>query len=586
MPKSYRISERAFVLTGCLALSQSLGAQGVPAVGATTAWTVAPGRADSLVLPLKDGDYIHGVVNRQARVGMVVLNPDGSVHGRLQAGAVGSAKQQFTFAADAGSGRYQFVVTNASSQPVSVEVLIDKIQSLDDRLGPTRSAWDSVKSPRIEALRAEIGAGHTNTDAFWKEVADKGTPLVERFDSAGAYQLVTFLWRAAHDTRNVMVIGSFRDPVSQDEMAMHQIGSSDVWYWTTKLPAGSRFDYTLSPNDPITWNGPRSDERDATRQVDPLNPHREALGSRTCPATASKYACISIAELPGAPPQPWRVAKPGTPLGTVQHDSIRSAIQGIERPFYVYTPANYRADGPPNSLLVLSDGGAYLPGTDPKGWYDPQGWLLLTTMNELIAAAKIPPTIVVFIENVGGRRTRDLMGDPGFTDFAAKELVPWMHAHYNVTKDPARTATGGYSAGGLAAAYMGLRHPEVFGNVISLSGSFWWSPSHNSGYCGQLCQDSGFVAISDLDATTEPNWMAKQFIGSPKLPVRFYLSAGTFETDRFGRGGEILETTRTLRDVLLAKGYDAHYEQVNSGHDGLNWRGTIANALIYLLGSR
>ena len=66
--------------------------------------------------------------------------------------------------------------------------------------------------------------------------------------------------------------------------------------------------------------------------------------------------------------------------------------------------------------------------------------------------------------------------------------------------------------------------------------------------------------------------MAKQYIASPKLPVRFHLDAGTFEVDRQGKGGDILEPTRHLRDVLLAKGYAVHYQQVDSGHDGQNWR--------------
>ena len=78
--------------------------------------------------------------------------------------------------------------------------------------------------------------------------------------------------------------------------------------------------------------------------------------------------------------------------------------------------------------------------------------------------------------------------------------------------------------------------------------------------------------------------MAKQFLKSPKLPLRFYLGAGTFEIDRNGAGGDIPETTRHLRDVLLAKGNYVHYEQFVGGHDGSSWRGMFANGLIALLG--
>ena len=51
---------------------------------------------------------------------------------------------------------------------------------------------------------------------------------------------------------------------------------------------------------------------------------------------------------------------------------------------------------------------------------------------------------------------------------------------------------------------------------------------------------------------------AEQFVTTAKLPVRFYLAVGTFEVDKNGTGGEILESTRTLRDVLTTKGYEVH----------------------------
>ena len=40
-----------------------------------------------------------------------------------------------------------------------------------------------------------------------------------------------------------------------------------------------------------------------------------------------------------------------------------------------------------------------------------------------------------------------------------------------------------------------------------------------------------------------------------------------------------------MRDVLLAKGYDVSYQQYASGHDYLNWRGTLGDGLIALIGT-
>jgi enterochelin esterase family protein len=260
----------------------------------------------------------------------------------------------------------------------------------------------------------------------------------------------------------------------------------------------------------------------------------------------------------------------------VEKQTIRSAIQRIDRSLAVYTPANYKADGPPNALLILFDGEDVSDDPYP-----------LTTLDNLIAAGKIPPTVAVFVENLPGRRLVDLVANPEFADFTAQELMPWVRSHYQVTNDPKQTVVTGYSAGGLGAPYVALRHPEVFGNVLSQSGAFWWSFEHNGGVCGSRCPNSGGTGgENSKDATTEGNFLVREFLASPKLPLRFYLAAGTFEIDRRGGGGDILESTRHLRDVLLAKGYDVSYEQFVGGHDGLSWRGVLAEGLIALLGSR
>lgn len=230
--------------------------------------------------------------------------------------------------------------------------------------------------------------------------------------------------------------------------------------------------------------------------------------------------------MPGAPPQPWLVAKPGIPEGRVEKHTIKSAIQKIDRPISVYTPASYKADGPPTALLVLFDGEDL-----PNDSYQ------VTTLNNLIAAKKIPATVAVFVENVPRRRLVDLVANPEFADFMARELVPWVRSHYNVTKDQKQDSAGRGGDG-------------------------------------------------SKDSTTEGNFLVKDFLASPKLPLRFYLAAGTFEMDKASGGGDILEGARHLRDVLRAKGYEVHYQQFVGGHDGVSWRGLLADGLMVLLGPR
>jgi enterochelin esterase-like enzyme len=343
------------------------------------------------------------------------------------------------------------------------------------------------------------------------------------------------------------------------------LAASDIWYLTVTLPKGARFTYQLEPNRPTAPGMAR-----VTFQADPLNRGVK----QDCPAGSSKYRCTSIAELPEAAEQRWSVKRPGVASGRVEKQKIHSKLQDVDRDLTVYTPAGYAARGKPAALLILFDGEYWL-GEDFRG---PNIW------DNLVAAGKVPPIVVVMVHNLPNRRLFDLVGNRKFGDFMADELVTWVQAHYNVSHDPARTVVGGSSAGGFGATYLGLVHPNVFGNVLSMSGAFWWSPEHNGGICGGACADpAASPAVENQDATTEPNWLAQVALEQPASRAKFYLAAGTFEFDRFGTAGQILEETRHLRDILRAKNVEVFYHQFVGGHDGVSWPGEMADGLQRLL---
>jgi hypothetical protein len=135
----------------------------------------------------------------------------------------------------------------------------------------------------------------------------------------------------------------------------------------------------------------------------------------------------------------------------------------------------------------------------------------------------------------------------------------------HLTDDSKQTAIVGASRGGLMAGYIALHLPDIFGSVLSQSGSFGWKPEEES----------------------EPNWLARQYATHPSFPLRFYLEAGLFETDLMmvdGYSINLLASNRHLRDVLQAKGYPIHYREFSGGHSSVIWRGTLADGLIALLG--
>lgn len=255
-------------------------------------------------------------------------------------------------------------------------------------------------------------------------------------------------------------------------------------------------------------------------------------------------------ELAEAPQQPWVEPRAGVRQGTVETMELRSDLMRNTRKIHLYRPAGWQSGAADNHVLVLFDAGAYL-GRVPTP----------TILDNMIAAGVIPPTAALLIDNpTAESRSQELPPNPDFADFLAKELMPWARKQ-GISAPAARTVIGGSSYGGLASAYAALRHPEVFGNVLSQSGSYWWSP-----------------------AGEEDQWLTRQFVAVRKLPVRFFLGAGLFESGRGGQPG-ILETNRHLRDVLRAKGYLVTHREVAGGHDYLVWRGTLSDGLLDLIGT-
>jgi enterochelin esterase family protein len=381
-------------------------------------------------------------------------------------------------------------------------------------------------SPRMSALATKLAAHEAGAeDAFWRQLATEGTPIVEGEHEPG-HLLVTFVWRGTATTHRVQLIGPVNPPQPESELA--RVAGSNVFATTLSLPDTGRFTYffIVDGND--------------TAGMQPQHAHHDLFNRHPFDMLQS------VLELPRAPKQPSIEAHADIPTGALWHHTIRAASPQQQRQIFVYTPPGYSTKGPAYSLLVAFDAET-ATGVIPT-------WLIL---DELIAAKRIPPVVALFIGNVD--RMHDLAPNAAFADLVALDLVPWMRAHYHATLDPRRTVISGISLGGLASADAAFRHPEVFANVLSQSGSFWWGPEGE-----------------------EPEKTARDFAQTARLPLRFWMEVGSFEL-----GGPVAETTqlaanRHLRDVLRARGYDVGYQEFAGNHTYVCWRGTLADGLAVL----
>jgi enterochelin esterase-like enzyme len=485
------------------------------------------------VVEQRDIDLVVRVVDPTGATAATVDSPNGSDGPEpwsLDGKRAGTWRLEITPLADAGAaGRY--------------EVRIDETITSDEHA--ERIAKRRYRSPQLlELWRNRRAPGAI---ARFSRQLEGRAPLVEPIagDPRGDV-LITIVHRAPPRTRYVAVFGGpFKGAANT---ALAQFEDSDLWFVTARAPRDSRFTYRLYAGDPLGGTSSLEAWSAAFRRsiLDPWNPRQ--------------FERASLLELPDAPPQPFLQRGAGVPAGRIVQAALRSRILDEERKLGVYLPPGFVAGRGRYPYIVVFDGLTYGISADA----------LVPTpaiLDNLIAQNKLPPTLAVFVD-AQSTRGRDLPMSAPFAEFLAKELAPWMQREYSAASDPAQVTLAGSSFGGLAAVYGAFHHPGVFGNALSQSGSFWFSP-------GALGAPSRYHVESGA--------MMREIIAAPPRPVRIWMEVGLFEEGNgMVAGGDQVAQNRHLRDVLLAKGYRVTYHEYSGGHDYACWRGSLADGLIAL----
>ena len=422
---------------------------------------------------------------------------------------------------------------NLAAAPFSLQVLNTWQVQGEEQPKPE----DTPMGPRLKKLQQALVQGQS-TDAFWQQVQQQGTPLVEPWE--GGQLLVTFLWRD-QGNHNVRLFGS----PSGDHNPLRKLGGSDVWWTSVVMDPRARLSYALAPDVPKVANAAQQRRMIlATLQRDPLNPH--TFPAQLATQAVDRFQGRSVLQLPQAPKQPWVQARSDVPQGTLTRHVVHSQILGNDRDVWTYVPAGAE----PQNLLVLFDAHAFVHDVPTP-----------RILDNLMADGLLPNTAAVIVGNASPEaRGQELPPNPKFAQFMAEELMPWVREQ-GLAQMARHTVVAGSSYGGLVSSYLGLMHPELFGNVLSMSGSYLWAPQG------------------------EPaGWMQRawQTLPSPMPHVRFYIDAGTFEKGRGGREG-ILETSRALGDILRERGLQVTQREWVSGHDYVQWQASLGCGLVALL---
>jgi len=376
----------------------------------------------------------------------------------------------------------------------------------------------------LEAALAAVERGG-DVEAFWSRVKAVGLPLI-----FGDH--VVLLHRS--DAEAVEWRSDLTDWGGGALAAGRRVGDTDLWVYQLDLKPGARLDYKIV-------------ELRARWLVDPLNPQQQLGG----------YGPNSEIRMPAFVPPASVVRRAGVPAGTLGPvEVIRSAKLGADVVVRVYTPAK-RADAPRKlPILYVTDGSDY--------WNDDMG-ALVTTLDNLIADRRIPPLVAVFVDAWDEKRTQNrregwFVPQPStgsrdtpwttcpFCDFLVDELRPRVESRFSI--DPTRRAIMGTSLGGLNAAYLGLRNPDVFPLLVMQSPAVGWQP-----------------------------WIPAGYSKAKTLPRRAVIDPGAYEA-RFLPGAQL------LRDALTARQVPLWYAEALDGHSWGHWRATAAPALEFVFAER
>lgn len=259
-----------------------------------------------------------------------------------------------------------------------------------------------------------------------------------------------------------------------------------------------------------------------------------------------------------------------TVTGELRIVACNSAIGGDARTLRVWLPPGH--DAPANAdrrypVVYMNDGqNLFDAATSFAG-----EWGVDETATRLIEAGKIPPIIVVGIDNAGAARGDEYLprdagkrrpGTGGKADeylrMLADEIMPLINGEFRTLTGSANTAFGGSSFGGVITLHAAMHRPDLFGAILVESPSLW---------------------VEDGD-------LLERLKAHSKWPQRVYLAQGDREYGDGEQSAELVRMTRELASSMRSAGLGDDRLRVVIGegdaHNEAAWARRLPEAMSFL----
>ncbi len=408
---------------------------------------------------------------------------------------------------------------------------ISKKNQLDLKI--TRSPYKSISPFVANLLETDSSNLNNEIKKIWELGKNEGFPIIEKDESYDDYVYLTLLYRDSTENKDISfkMFGIY-DEYRFGDMKMHRLAKTDLYYRSYIIPNDLCFSYRFKVLDTISGN--------YTYYIDPYNPNR-------IPKKEVKNISYSVLDL-DPPENNWNLAKYDHLSSSVDTFLFESKIMNNERKIHVYLPPNYKPEKK-YPCIYLFDAHVYLHRVEVPNILD-----------NMINEGLIEPMMAVMIANpTSNSRYRELPLNFEFKAFMIDELVPHIRQNYASSTLPQENYIGGISYGGLASTFIAYYHPDVFGNVISQSASYW----------------RGLELTDQFDNEVRSDWLIDKINHENKREIDFYIDWGLQEN-------MVLGTNRKFAHILSKKGYRFKFHEFNGWHDWSNSRKTFPNALKFL----
>jgi len=260
-------------------------------------------------------------------------------------------------------------------------------------------------------------------------------------------------------------------------------------------------------------------------------------------------------------------------VGDLRSHEFESRVFGNKRYLRVWLPPDY--DAPQNQerhypVLYLNDGQNLFEGQTSFTGVD---WRVDESADRLIREGRIPPLIIVGIDNARDDRVKEYLPyrtyhppvlrprGRRYPEFLLNEVMPFLYERYRIARGPENTGLGGSSLGALISLYTALDRPGIIGRLLLESASLFVSNRRLLKYSRYFRQ-----------------W-----------PERIFMAIGTREAGREDKDQQVVGDVRELARIMRRAGLDDSRLRVRvdegASHNEGEWAKRFPEALSFLFGS-